>query len=116
MLYFQNKDYDAAIQAWDSTITLNPSNADAHNNLGVCYQNYKKDNKKAQEYFTNSVKLNPDYTQGYYNLLICAQNNSDKKSLVTYTKILLHKGASINDIKARGISISDDLMKLITAP
>lgn len=115
MLYFQNKDYDNAIVSWDSTVSINPKNVDAYNNIGVCYLNFKKDNTKGMTYFEKAVELNPDYTQGYFNILVCAQNNNDEQSLIKYTRILLDKKVSINDIKAKGINISDELLQKINA-
>jgi hypothetical protein len=115
MLYFQNKDYDRAITAWDSTISINPKNINAYNNLGVCYLNLKQDNDKALIYFEKSVELDPNYTQGYYNILICSQNKNDEQAIIKYTRILLDRGTSINDIKAKGINISDALLQKINA-
>ena len=115
MLYFQNKDYDRAITCWDSTVSIDPKNADAYNNIGVCYLNFKKDNTKGMTYFEKAVELNPNYTQGYFNILVCAQNNNDEQSMIKYTRILLDKGTSINDIKAKGINISDALLQKINA-
>lgn len=115
MLYFQNKDYDKAITAWDSTVSINPKNINAYNNLGVCYLNFKKDNAKSTSYFEKTVELDPNYTQGYINLLVCAQNSNNEASMIKYIRVLLGKGMSINDIKAKGINIPDELVQKINA-
>lgn len=115
ILYFQNKDYANAIKNWDSTVSINPSNADANNNLGVCYLNFKGDYKTAKTYFEKTVEVSPNYTQGYFNLLVCAQNMKDEESLVKYIRILLDKGTAIDDIKAKGITVTDEMVKKINA-
>jgi tetratricopeptide (TPR) repeat protein len=115
MLYFQSKDYDKAIRSWDSTIAIDPKNTDAYNNIGVCYLNFKKDNIKGMEYFEKAVEMNPNYTQGYLNILVCAQNNNDEQAMIKYSRILIDKGMSIDDIKAKGIAISDALLQQINA-
>ena len=115
LLYFNNKDYDRAMTEWDSTISIDPKNTDAYNNIGVCYLNSRKDNTKALTYFEKAVELNSNYTQGYLNIMVCAQNNNDEQSIIKYARILLDKGVSINDIKAKGINISDELLQKINA-
>jgi len=115
MLYYQNKNYDSAITAWDSTLKIDSKNGDALNNLGVCYLNYKKDYGKAKIYFEKAVEIEPDYTDAYYCLLACAQNTNDEETLIKYTRILLDKGISLNDIKAKGITIPDELLQKINA-
>ncbi len=115
MLYYQNKDYAKAITALDSTISIGPKNADAYSYLGVIYANFKKDFGKGKTYFEKVVELNPNFTEGYMNILVCAQNSNDEQSLIKYTRILLDKGTSIADIRAKGINISDDILKKINA-
>jgi tetratricopeptide (TPR) repeat protein len=115
MLYFQNKDYDKAITSWDSTVAINPKNADAYNNMGVCYLNFKKDNTKGMTYFEKAIELNPGYTQGYFNILVCAQNNNDEQTMIKYIRVLLDKGTTIDDIKAKGINITDALLQKVNA-
>lgn len=115
MLYFQNKDYDKAIVSWDSTVAIDPKNADAYNNIGVCYLNFKKDNTQAMTCFEKAVEMNANYTQGYINILVCAQNMNDEQTMIKYIRILLDKGTSIDDIKSKGINISDALLQKINA-
>lgn len=115
MLYYQNKDYNNAILSWDSTISINPKNADALNNVGVCYLNFKADNNQAKGYFEKALEINPNYTQGYFNVLACAQNTNDEETLIKYIRILLDKGTAIDDIRAKGIRISDALLQKINA-
>lgn len=115
IVYFNDKKYEKAISAWDSTVAINPKNADAYNNLGASYLNFKQDSKKAMPYFEKAVELSPDFTQGYINILVCAQNSNDEQATIKYTRILLDKGTSINDIKAKGINYSDALLKKINA-
>lgn len=115
MIYFNNRDAARAINCFDSTLILNPSNADAYGNLGCCYLNFKNDSKKAQELFVKALELNPDNTGAYINILIAAQNNKDEETLIKYAKVALKKGLNINEIRAKGIIIPDDIMKKINS-
>ena len=115
LLYFQEKDYPDAIKSWDSTVAINPKNADAYNNLGASCLNFKNDNASALVYFEKSLELNPDNTQGCINILVCAQNTHNEGLLVKYINMLVKKGMSIADIKAKGITVSDELLKKINS-
>ncbi|HTA26416.1 MAG TPA: hypothetical protein VK809_01415, partial [Bacteroidia bacterium] len=115
ILNFQDKDYGNAIKDWDSTISINPKNADACYNMGIAYLNAKGNTKTAETCFEKAVEINPNYTLAYYNVLSCAQNLNDRESLIKYIRILLDKGISIDDIKAKGITVTDDLLKKVNA-
>lgn len=111
--YFQIREADKAIRCFDSVSAINPANADAFNNLGACYMNFKHDSRKAQAYFIKSVEINPALTQSYIYILLCAGNNKDDDSFIKYAKLLLDKGMTINEIEAKGITIPDKIMKKI---
>ena len=111
MIYYQQQKSDSAIFAWEKTVALNPNNVDAYSNLGVCYLNFRHDTNKAEEYWNKTIQLNPEYVQGYLNLMIVCQNKKDENCLLNYLKIVLHKGVSPDQIRQRGINITDDLLK-----
>jgi len=115
LLYYNRKEFANAITSWDSTLAINPKNSDAMNNIGVCYLNFDHLQGKAAQYFEKVIQINPDFMQAYYNLLACAQSMNDETILIKYTRILLSKGVSVNDIKARGINLSDALLQKINA-
>jgi tetratricopeptide (TPR) repeat protein len=115
MLFYQQQKSDSAIFAWEKTVELNPKNLDAYSNLGVCYLNFKHDSNKAEELWNKTVQFNPDYVQGYLNLMILCQNKKDENCLLNNLRIILRKGVSPNDIRARGINLTDDLLKKATS-
>lgn len=114
MLYYNEQKSDSAIFAWEKTISLNPTNIDAYSNLGVCYLNFRKDMDKAEEYWNKTVQLNPDYLQGYLNLMILCQNKKEDDCMLKYLHIVLQKGISVDEIRKRGIAVSDELLKKAT--
>jgi Tfp pilus assembly protein PilF len=85
------------------------------NNTGVCYLNFKNDAARAKQYFEKTLEVNPDFMQAYINLLVCAQNSNDETTQLKYLRILLKKGVSVNDIRARGVKLSDELLQKINA-
>ncbi len=115
ILYFQDKDYQTAIKDWDSTIAINPKNADAYYNTGAAYLNTTGPTKSAETCFEKAVEINPNYTQAYFNILSCAQSLNDQDALVKYIRALLDKGTSADDIRAKGINITEELAKKINA-
>jgi lipoprotein NlpI len=115
VVYFGVKDYDNAIASWDSTLSINPNNTNAYNNIGVCYLNYKKNNATAASYFAKAVSVDPNYVQGYLNLIVCAQNMNNEQDVIKYARILLGKGVTLDAIKAKGVTISDEMLQKINA-
>ncbi|MBI3501276.1 MAG: hypothetical protein HY063_05725 [Bacteroidetes bacterium] len=115
MIFYQQLKSDSAMWAWEKTIELNPNNLDAYSDLGICYLNFKKDMNKAEELWNKTIQLNPNFVQGYLNLMILCQNKKDENCLLNNLKIVLKKGVSPNDIRARGINLTDDLLKKATS-
>lgn len=110
MIYYNEQKSDSAIWAWEKTISLNSAYLDAYNNLGVCYLNFRNDRLKAEEYWNKTIQINPDYVQGYLNLMLLCQNKKDENCLLNYLRILLKKGVSVDDIRNRGINISNEML------
>lgn len=111
ILYYNEQKADSAIYSWDNVLTINPNNMDAYGNLGVCYLNLKKDAARAENYWRTAVKTNENYTQGYIFLMFLCQNRNDESCLIQNLRILLSKGVSVNDIKNKGINITDEMIK-----
>jgi tetratricopeptide (TPR) repeat protein len=115
LIYYNEQKGDSAIYAWEKTVLLNPNNIDAFGNLGVCYLNFKKDMNKAEEYWNKALQLNPNYVQGYINLMLLCQNKRDEDCKLKYLRIVLQKGVSVDEIRKRGIVVSDELMKKVSS-
>jgi tetratricopeptide (TPR) repeat protein len=63
---------DKAIQAFKTTLTLNPGYAEAHNNLGNIYKAKGLLEEAVQEYKT-AVTIKPDYAMAHNNLGVAYQ-------------------------------------------
>jgi tetratricopeptide (TPR) repeat protein len=53
-----------------SEVKKNPDNAEAHNNLGLCYIKLDK-YQEAFESFKQAIKMKPDYAEAHNNLGLC---------------------------------------------
>jgi len=58
--YSQAKFYDEAIDEYEKSLKFGLSNAEAHYNLGLLYENIKKDSEKAIAHYRNYLKIKPD--------------------------------------------------------
>lgn len=58
--YSQAKFYDEAVGEYEESLKYNPSNPDAYYNLGLLYENIKKDTQSALEYYQKYLELKPD--------------------------------------------------------
>ena len=56
--YTKAKDFKSAIDAYKKSLEFNPENAEAHYNLGLLYQRYQENTKKALYHFNKFLKLN----------------------------------------------------------
>jgi len=110
LLYYQYQKLDSALYYLDQTIKINPSNSDALSNMGVIYYNYKKDYVKAEEVWAKAIAINPKYYQVYINLLLNCQTKKDDNCFSKYLILALNNGMSIQDIRSKGIVISDQLL------
>jgi len=52
--------YDEAIEAYQRSLELDPSNADAHYNLAVVYDTFRQDPEKAVEHYSKYLEIKPD--------------------------------------------------------
>ncbi len=64
---FKKKNWDDAINGFTSFLEQNPENAEAYNNLALCYAN-KGDLEKAEKNYLKCLELNPKIPQAYINL------------------------------------------------
>lgn len=65
-VYYSQKEYDLAIEDYNTVIKLKPDNADAYYNRGLAYH-YKSEYDRAIEDFNKIIALKPAYANAYYN-------------------------------------------------
>ncbi|MBT4937459.1 tetratricopeptide repeat protein, partial [Candidatus Peregrinibacteria bacterium] len=71
---------------------LQPENAKNLNDIGTIYRNYKKDTKKAEEYFKKAIKADTNFTKAYNNLAeIYISQNKLKQAAKILEKALKQK-------------------------
>lgn len=107
MAHYQGMNMDSARISWEEVIKLNQNNIDALSNLGIIAYNFSKDYVKAEEMWSRAIKVNPRYTQMYVNLMMNCQTKKDENCLLNYLKTALVNGMSVEDIRSKGIAISD---------
>jgi protein O-GlcNAc transferase len=65
--YYQNEDYNSAIESWKQAIELLPGDAELHNFIGITYHKLNKIND-AISHFQIATELDTNYYQAYNNL------------------------------------------------
>ena len=65
--YFDKKEYDNAIEAYQKAVEINPKDDEAYNNMGSAY-NHKKEYDNAIEAYQKAVEINPKRDEAYYNI------------------------------------------------
>jgi tetratricopeptide (TPR) repeat protein len=63
----KDKKLDSAKDLYNEVLKINPSNKDAHNNLGILFQTLG-DNQKAKSYYEKAIELNPAFDLAHNNL------------------------------------------------
>ena len=63
----KGKNLNSAIDLYNEVLKINPSNKDAHNNLGTLFQALG-DNQKAKSYYEKAIELNPAFDLAHNNL------------------------------------------------
>jgi ribose transport system substrate-binding protein len=77
--YYQQKNYEKAMNDFDEAIRLNPDYARAYNRRGLVYYQQKNYDKAIND-FDEAIRLDPDYTHAYNNrgLVYYQQKNYEK--------------------------------------
>lgn len=57
--YAREKNYEMAIDEYERVISLNPNDADAHYNLAIIYDEYRKNPKRAIQHYRKYLELRP---------------------------------------------------------
>jgi len=70
--------YDEAIEEYKKTIKLNPTSAEAYNNIGFAYLD-KGDVDNAIKSQKKAIETNKNLANGYYGLALAFEKKGDKK-------------------------------------
>ncbi len=76
IIYYQSKEYDKAIEAYEEAVKINPKDDSAYNNMGSAYAN-KKEYDKAIEAYKKAIEINPKYDSAYYNMGIAYDDKKE---------------------------------------
>ena len=68
---------DKAIEQYQIALRLNPNYVEAHNGLGVAYDNKGLTVDKAIVHYQIALRINPNYAETYNNLGIAYYNKED---------------------------------------
>ncbi len=77
-LLYDKKQYDAAIEHWETAVSEKPDLAVCWRNLSIAYYNKKNDTAKAMEVMVKACRLNPEYPRLWleYDQLAAKRNVS----------------------------------------
>ncbi len=80
-LLFQNMgEIDKAIGDYNSILTIDNRDANAHYNLGYIDLAYMKDYKSAITHFTDAIRINSQYAEAFYNRGVAFELTGEKNS------------------------------------
>lgn len=80
-LFFQNTGgLEQAEADYNSILKIDANYADAYYNLGYIELVYRKNYRKAINYFTDVIRVSPDYTEAFYNRGMAFKLSGDKAS------------------------------------
>ncbi len=66
--YYFKGEYDKAISYFNKSLKINPKNPKTYNNLGVIYQDHKKQYWKAVENYKKAIQIDPKFDLAFNNL------------------------------------------------
>lgn len=88
--YADRERWEDAIEAYETAITLDPSNADLHNSLGVTCEVIDRMDE-AERAYQQAIQLKPDDSMFYYNLgALYEKQQRIAKAVQVYRKCLQH--------------------------
>jgi serine/threonine protein kinase/Tfp pilus assembly protein PilF len=86
LLYINRKDYEKALDAYQTTVKLDARQADAFFNLGYIYA-VTKNYAKAQEMYTRAVELSPAFLdEALFNLAVVQQQLGKRRECIENLK------------------------------
>lgn len=86
--YYNNEEYDKAIEIFKKAVELNPDDDDSWRWLGNSY-NRNGQVEEAIKYYLKAAKLNPDDSRNWFNLGISYSNNEQyKEAINSFLKVV----------------------------
>ncbi len=86
--FYQQKEINKAIQAYERVIELDPSYVEAYNNLGMIYQEMG-DFESAMQSYQKAVQIDPKYVKGFNNIgILLHLKGEDEKAIEAFHKAL----------------------------
>ena len=80
---------DIALKLYNQVLKIDPNYADAHNNLGVIFQN-QMNHEKAKECYEKAIAINPNYADAHNNLgIIYSDLGKNQKAKEYYDKAIV---------------------------
>jgi len=83
---------DAAVDAYQKSLELNPENKEIYNNLGIYYKDINP--LLSEEYFLRSLDIDPKYKNARNNLALLYNNLKDYSNAAKQLSILVEMDAS----------------------
>jgi len=81
--------YREAVEAYETSIGINPSNPVPYGNLGLIYAEHLNDLDKAQGYYQKSIELDSEWPEGYYGLAkVCEKRKDSDAAIANYLKAM----------------------------
>jgi protein O-GlcNAc transferase len=83
LIFYERRNYDAAIAYIQKALQYDPHNFHLHNNLGTAYKGEKKHDEAIASY-QKALQLNPQYADAYNNLGTALQEKRLVDEAITY--------------------------------
>ncbi|MEG4016895.1 tetratricopeptide repeat protein [Microcoleus sp. S36b_A2] len=100
----RNQDAEAALQAFNKSIQLNPNNADSFYLRGNANYDLKKYQEAIADY-SQAIALNPKYFKAYFNRGLARNDFNDKRGAIEdYTQVLKIQPNDFDTYYERGIT------------
>lgn len=88
VIAIENRDFPLAMRMLSESLSIDPDNFLAHNNLGVVYR-ILKDSLAAAAHFEKAVSLKPDYAEAFNNLgVVLRELNRPEDALAQFKTAL----------------------------
>ena len=78
---YQEGKTDIALKLYNQVIKIDPNHSQAHNNLGLIFQN-QMNHEKAKNCYEKAIEIKPDYADAYNNLGILLSQSGENKKLI----------------------------------
>ena len=88
--------HDKAIKCYKKALAIKPDYSEAHNNLGIAYQQLGQINDSINQY-EKALAINPDYSDAYYNLSYLKKYTANDPQITKMKSLLSDSKLSRSD-------------------